>query len=112
MWVSVRSKQKATVGLNKGTAGKGRPKLGATKLAGPKDTRPTLADAGISKKQSARAQKLAMGGEHGGGKRKIGGTNLVPPIQRPTGAGLATTYAPQNPRRSPRAGRSVDATAR
>ena len=51
--------QKETVGLNKGTAGKGRPKIGGATEEPPKDNRPTLAEAGIDKKLSSRAQKLA-----------------------------------------------------
>ncbi len=51
--------QKETVGLNTGTAGKGRPSLGGANEEPPKDTRPTLAEAGIDKKLSSRAQKLA-----------------------------------------------------
>lgn len=47
--------QKETVGLNTGTAGTGRPSLGGTREEPPKDTRPTLAEAGISKKLSSRA---------------------------------------------------------
>ena len=51
--------QKEAVGLNSGTAGKGRPRKGGAEAEPPKDERPTLADAGIDKKLSARAQKLA-----------------------------------------------------
>ena len=55
--------QKETVGLNRGTAGKGRPRKGAAEEEAPNDLpeeQPlTLADAGIDKKLSARAQKLA-----------------------------------------------------
>jgi hypothetical protein len=47
--------QKQTVGLNKGRAGMGRPGLGGTAKEPPKDPRPTLAEAGIGKKLSARA---------------------------------------------------------
>jgi hypothetical protein len=50
--------QKETVGLNTGTAGLGRPSLGGTKKEPPKSI-PTLADIGINKKLSSRAQKLA-----------------------------------------------------
>ena len=50
--------QKETVGLATGTAGLGRPSLGGTYKEPPK-TIPTLADAGIDKKLSARAQKMA-----------------------------------------------------
>lgn len=53
------AEQKATVGLNTGRAGAGRPNLGGTQVEPPKDSRPTLADAGIDKKLSSRAQKLA-----------------------------------------------------
>lgn len=55
--------QKATVGLNTGTAGAGDANVGRGTGGSfeepPVDTRPTLADAGIDKKLSARAQKLA-----------------------------------------------------
>lgn len=51
--------QKETVGLNAGRAGAGRPILGGSSEEPPKDTRPTLADAGIDKKLSSRAQKMA-----------------------------------------------------
>lgn len=44
---------------NAGTAGKGRPKKGGTKTVPPKNDTPTLADQGIDKKTSARAQQLA-----------------------------------------------------
>jgi N6-adenosine-specific RNA methylase IME4 len=50
--------QKAGFGLNRGTAGKGRPVIGGTRKAPPKDL-PTLTEAGIDKKLSARAQQLA-----------------------------------------------------
>lgn len=49
--------QKETVGLNTGTAGLGRPDLGGSDRELPKT--PTLAEAGIDKKLSSRAQKLA-----------------------------------------------------
>jgi len=53
--------QKATVGFNRGTAGTGRPNLGGAAAEPPKvDHRPTLAEAGIDKKLSSRAQKLAQ----------------------------------------------------
>ena len=51
--------QKETVGLNTGTAGKGRPNLGGSDEVPPKNERPTLAEGGIDKKLSMRAQKLA-----------------------------------------------------
>jgi N6-adenosine-specific RNA methylase IME4 len=51
--------QKETVGLNTGTAGLGRPTLGGTKMEPPKNALPTLAEAGIDKKLSSRAQKMA-----------------------------------------------------
>ena len=51
--------QKETVGLNTGTAGKGRPNLGGSDEVPPKNERPTLAEVGIDKKLSMRAQKLA-----------------------------------------------------
>ncbi len=49
--------QKETVGLNTGTAGKGRPSLCGANNEPPKDTRPTLKAAGIDRKLSSRAQK-------------------------------------------------------
>src|SRR3990167_5853147 len=52
--------QKATEGLNSGTAGKGRPKKGGRDERPPKDDKPTLKEAGISKDLSSRAQKLAQ----------------------------------------------------
>lgn len=42
-----------------GTAGVGRPKIGDTKKALPKSEAPTLADLGLTAKESAVAQKLA-----------------------------------------------------
>jgi N6-adenosine-specific RNA methylase IME4 len=53
--------QKATVGLNAGSRGAGRPAKakGASAKAAPKDTRPKLADVGVSHKLSMRSQRLA-----------------------------------------------------
>lgn len=52
--------QKATIGLNRGRAGAGRPVLGAAETEAPKvDERPKLADVGIDHKLSAHAQKMA-----------------------------------------------------
>lgn len=51
--------QKKTVGLNAGTAGKGRPKLGAPQRVAP-NIIPTLASVGISHNLSSRAQKVAQ----------------------------------------------------
>lgn len=51
--------QKETVGLNEGRAGTGRPPLGGSEKEPPKDTRPTLAEVGISKKLSSRSQAIA-----------------------------------------------------
>lgn len=42
-----------------GTAGLGRPKLGGTKMEPPKSDAPTLDELGLTKKESAVAQKLA-----------------------------------------------------
>lgn len=53
------TEQKQTVGLNKGRAGLGRPPLGGAAGEPPKDERPTLAETGIDKKLSSRAQRLA-----------------------------------------------------
>ncbi|MBR1206983.1 MULTISPECIES: MT-A70 family methyltransferase [unclassified Bradyrhizobium] len=52
--------QKETVGLNRGRAGAGRPRLGSSDQEQPKsDDRPTLAEAGIDRKLSSKAQRLA-----------------------------------------------------
>jgi N6-adenosine-specific RNA methylase IME4 len=53
--------QKQTVGLNAGTRGqlKGRDASGAAEKAAPEDTRPTLADVGITSKLSSHSQKMA-----------------------------------------------------
>ncbi|QDW39014.1 hypothetical protein FFI89_018795 [Bradyrhizobium sp. KBS0727] len=52
--------QKETVGLNQGRAGAGRPRLGDSDTEQPKtDDRPTLAEAGIDRKLSSRAQRVA-----------------------------------------------------
>ncbi|NEU95072.1 hypothetical protein [Bradyrhizobium uaiense] len=52
--------QKETVGLNRGRAGAGRPRLGSSEPEQPKsDDRPTLAEAGIDRKLSSKAQRLA-----------------------------------------------------
>lgn len=52
--------QSETVGLNTGTAGKGRPALGGSEFDPPKtDDRATLAGAGIDKHLADRARKLA-----------------------------------------------------
>ena len=52
--------QKETIGLNRGTAGAGRPSLGGSKSEPPKSSSiPTLAEAGIDKKLSMRAQQYA-----------------------------------------------------
>jgi hypothetical protein len=58
---------KATFGLSAGNAGKGRPKIGGSDLEPPNkttleaagETPPTLAEIGIDKKLSSRAQRLA-----------------------------------------------------
>jgi hypothetical protein len=54
----LRVAQKATVGLNVGTAGKGRPSLGGVFETPPKDDRPTLTGAGIDKNLAKRARTL------------------------------------------------------
>lgn len=51
--------QNETVGLNRGTAGNGRPKKGGSNPNPPKDSRPTLAQVGIDKKLADRARKYA-----------------------------------------------------
>ena len=48
-----------TAEKNTGTAGAGRPKLGGSQKEPPKDAPPTLADSGITKKESMHAQALA-----------------------------------------------------
>ena len=45
---------------NNGTKGQGRPKLGGDTMSPPKDDTPTLADVGISKKESSRLQAAAQ----------------------------------------------------
>jgi hypothetical protein len=56
--------QKKTVGLNTGTAGKGRPKKGGVSETPPKkDTRLTLAEAGIDKNLAKAARKKAAESE-------------------------------------------------
>jgi phage N-6-adenine-methyltransferase len=57
----LEAEQKRTVGFNTGSRGqlKGDVPVGATIQEGPTDTRPTLAEAGIDYKLSARAQKIA-----------------------------------------------------
>jgi hypothetical protein len=52
--------QKEAIGLNQGTAGQGRPPLGGSSTEPPKkDDRPTLAETGIPKSLSSKAQKLS-----------------------------------------------------
>lgn len=51
--------QKDATGLNRGRAGAGRPALGGAQEEPPKDDRPTLAELGVDKKLSSRAQRLA-----------------------------------------------------
>jgi hypothetical protein len=53
--------QKETVGLNRGTAGtmRGKDESGGAVVEPPEDTRPTLADVGISKRLSSRSQAIA-----------------------------------------------------
>jgi hypothetical protein len=56
----VIEKQKETIGLNKGTAGKGRPKNRRGKNTPPKkDDRPTFSENDIDKNLAKRARKLA-----------------------------------------------------
>jgi hypothetical protein len=50
--------QKETVGLNTGTAGKGRPAKGGLQQNPPKDLRPTLASQGIDKNLAHQARAL------------------------------------------------------
>ena len=54
----LRQAQKETVGLNGGTAGKGRPQLGGVFATPPKDERPTLASQGIDKNLAKQARIL------------------------------------------------------
>jgi hypothetical protein len=51
--------QRESVGLNRGTAGAGRPTKGGSRKEPPNVQPPRLIDAGIDKKLSARAQQLA-----------------------------------------------------
>jgi hypothetical protein len=51
--------QKETVGLNKGAAAGGKKESPRGAFTEPRDERATLAEAGIDKKLSSRAQKLA-----------------------------------------------------
>lgn len=51
--------QKKTVGLAKGSAGKGRPKKGGSRKDPPKSV-PTLAEVGIDKYLADRARKMAV----------------------------------------------------
>ena len=56
--------QKKTVGLNAGTAGRGRPRKGGLSKNPPKkDARPTLAEAGIDKNLAHKARKAAAKSE-------------------------------------------------
>lgn len=51
--------QKETVGFNRGAAAGGSKESSRGTITEPRDTRPTLADTGISKKLSSHAQKMA-----------------------------------------------------
>ena len=51
--------QKETVGLNTGAAAGGQKDAPRGAYVEPRDTRPTLADAGIDKKLTSHAQKVA-----------------------------------------------------
>ena len=51
--------QKQTVGLNRGASAGGKKKASRGAYSEPRDARPTLAEAGIDKKLSARSQQLA-----------------------------------------------------
>jgi hypothetical protein len=51
--------QKETIDLNQGAAGGGKKTSPRGTLVEPRDTRPTLASAGIDKKLSASAQRIA-----------------------------------------------------
>src|SRR5688572_19744060 len=53
------AEQKAGLGLNKGTAGKGRPKIGGVQNTPPNNEPPTLEQAGIDKNLAKRARNLA-----------------------------------------------------
>jgi hypothetical protein len=53
------AEQKETVGLNRGAAAGGKKHSSRGSFTEPRDTRPTLAEAGIDKKLSARAQQLS-----------------------------------------------------
>src|SRR5262249_43086763 len=54
----MRQAQKETVGLNKGTAGKGRPKIGGLSDNPPIDDRPTLESQGIDKNLAHQGRVL------------------------------------------------------
>jgi N6-adenosine-specific RNA methylase IME4 len=54
----LRQAQKETVGLNCGTAGAGRPRLGGLPENPPKDIRPTLASQGIDKNLAQQARVI------------------------------------------------------
>jgi hypothetical protein len=49
----------AAAPMAKGNRGAGRPKKGGAKVEPPKSDAPTLADVGITKKESSRSQELA-----------------------------------------------------
>ncbi len=57
--------QKETVGLNHGAAAGGKKNGPRGSYSAPRDTKPTLAEAGIDKKLSASSQKLAVGQDVG-----------------------------------------------
>jgi hypothetical protein len=54
----LRQEQAATIGLAKGTRGKGRPKKGGVKNTPPNNDVPTLAEAGIDKNLAKNARRL------------------------------------------------------
>ncbi len=51
--------QKEAGGMNKGTAGSGRPSLGNRTVRAPKDNAPTLKELGVTPSMSSRAQAIA-----------------------------------------------------
>lgn len=74
----------------KGTEGLGRPKLGGNKMEPPKQDVPTLAELGLSKKESAVAQKLAALPENQFEQVRLGNVTIAKAI-----AALDSTPKPQ-----------------
>jgi len=111
---------KATVGLNAGNAGKGRPKIGGsdsepTNEIAPdtaEENAPTLAEIGIDKKLSSRTQKLAAISERAFESRVVAWREHAEPAPsgsastscaRATSASGALRAKRRSPKRSPQA---------